>query len=186
MGLPNTAQDYWDLGADTERWWREHMRERDFIPHLRHTSCKGYDFSGSFAGKKIFVDVKFYTEPYNQRGWIEVASRGKLTGIFQTAKEHYYDPNTFVYLALLVEGEHWLYDVKELWNGIKEGDLTVTEKVVTDRKGDTAVVKSITIGGWEDPRYRIINGPLNLKYWKPQTAFGKGMDMNKWFKGEGI
>lgn len=184
MAKPQTQQDYWDMGADTERWWREHVRST--IPHLRHVSCKGYDFRGVFEENTLLVDVKFYTVPYREKGWIEVKTWGNVTGIMQSAKEHYNNPKTDVYLAVLIEGQHYFYDVKEIIRDIQKGILPIIDGTCTDNMGNVTPSKSVKLDGWNDSRYLIFQGPMKKDYWKPQTAFGKGMDMDKWFKGEGI
>jgi hypothetical protein len=185
MAKPQTQQDYWDLGADTERWWREHVRST--VPHLRHTPrCKGYDFKGEFEGGTLLVDVKFLTVPYREKGWIEVKTWGKVTGIMQSAKEHFNNPKTDVYLAVVTEGEHYLYDVKEIIRDIQNGTLTLNKGTCTDNMGNETEAVSVKLDGWADNRYLVFRGPMKEDLWAPQTAFGKGMNIFKWFVGEGI
>jgi hypothetical protein len=187
MAKPQTQQDYWDMGADTERWWREHIRPHPLLKAIKHTpKCRGYDFMGKFEEHTFYIDTKFLTVPYREKGWIEIKTWGKVTGIMQTGKEHFNNPNASVYPAIMTEGEFYLYDVKAIIHDIQAGILPLNKGTCIDNMGNETASVSVKMDGWNDSRYRAINGPLHLKHWKPQTAFGKGMDMDKWFKGEGI
>jgi hypothetical protein len=53
----NTWQDYFDLGNDTERWWRSHVN--GIGSHLIHTPrAGGYDFRGTVGDESVFIDVE--------------------------------------------------------------------------------------------------------------------------------
>jgi len=187
MAEPQTQQDYYDMGNDTERWWREHIRPHPLLKHIRHTPrAKGHDFSGEFEGHKFYIDTKFTTVPYRQKGWIEIMTYGNVTGIMRTGEEQLDNDNATVCLVIMTEGEFYLYDVKAIINDIKERVLNVKLQPVIDNMGNKTIAGSVKMAGWDDPRYRLINGPLHIKHWKPQTAFGKQMDMTAWFAGAGI
>lgn len=187
MAVPQTQQEYWDMGNDTERWWREHIRPHPLLKGIRHTPrAKGHDFIGEFAGHKFYIDTKFTTEPYRQKGWIEIMTYGNVTGIMRTGEAYLDNDNVDVFLVIMAEGEFYLYDVKALINDIMTKDLDIRLQPVVDNMGNKTLAGSVQMEGWDDPRYRLINGPLSIKHWRPQTAFGKGMDMTAWFKGEGI
>jgi hypothetical protein len=177
-----TKQDYWDLGADTERWWREHIKP--VMPHLRHIPrCRGYDFKGEFEGSTVYIDTKFLRSEYRMKGWIEVMTWGKLTGIIGTAKEHFSDNNTSVYIGVMTEGKHYLIDAKELLREWNAGRLELHVGTSTDDSGTTTANKYFVIDGWADPKYCVIEGPMKEELWKPRTEIGKRIDIKDWMNG---
>lgn len=174
--------DYYDLGHDTERWWREHIK--GVMPHLRHTPrARGQDFRGAFEGSTVFIDVKFCRARYRQPGWIEVKSWGKITGIVQTAREYYGDPTASVFIAVLEAPSWHLIDVKELLREWEAGRLQLEAGTSTDDEGQTTPNWHWCMRGWEDERFRVISGPLREELWKPMTEIGKRMDMTQWMNG---
>lgn len=182
---PQTQQEYWDLGRETERWWREHVKV--VMPHIRHIpKCKGYDFKGEVEGQLTYIDAKFLTVPYRQKGWIEIKTWGNVTGIMQTGKEHFYNPQIDVLLAVMTEGMHYLYDVKAIINDIQNGTLPLNKTVCTDKMGNQTEAVNVVMKGWDDERYMLISGPMKTSHWKPRTAFGKQMDVDAWMVGGGI
>jgi len=182
---PQTQQDYWDLGSETERWWRAHVKV--VMPHIRHIpKCKGYDFKGEVEGQLTYIDAKFLTVPYRTKGWIEIKSWGKVTGIMETGKEHFYNPQVDVLLAVMTEEHHYLYDVKAIIRDIQSGVLPMHKTIMTDSMGNQTEGVNVVINGWDDERYMIISGWMDEAKWKPKTAFGKQMDVDAWFAGNGI
>lgn len=175
-------QDYWDLGADTERWWREHFK--DVMPHLRHIPrCKGYDFKGEFEGHTLFIDVKFTREEYRQKGWIETVSWGSVTGIIETAKKHFYDDTVSVYIAVLAEGRHYLIDAKALLQAWMSGQIEMHTSQMRDDTGQVTDGKYFQMMGWNDDRFCILEGALKEELWKPRTEIGKKVDIEEWMNG---
>lgn len=176
-------QEYYDLGNDTERWWRAHLTTT--MPHLRHTPrCRGYDFKGSFEGHTIYVDTKFLREEYRVQGWIEVSTWGKLTGIISTAKEHYSDDSVAVFIAVLAHGQHYMIDAKALLAAWHQGSLQLHKGTSTDDRGQTTPNRHFVIDGWDDSRFTLFGGPLYLKHWAPTTPIGRLVDIDKWMMGE--
>jgi len=182
---PQTQEEYWDLGSETERWWREHVKV--VMPHIRHIpKCKGYDFKGEIMGQLTYIDAKFLTVPYREKGWIEIKTWGKVTGIMRTGMEHFYNPQVDVLLAVMTEGEHYLYDVKAIIRDIQSKVLPLNKTVCIDKMGNKTVAVNVVMNGWDDKRYMLIRGPMSTDTWKPRTAFGKQMDVDAWMVGGGI
>ena len=176
-------QDYYDLGNDTERWWREHVKS--IMPHLRHTPrCRGYDFKGEFEGSTVYIDVKFCRSLYRQQGWMEVKTWGKLTGIIETAKEHYNNPRVDVMMVVLHCGKFHLVDVKEILRSWQKGELELLKGTSTDDNGETTENRYFRLNGFDDPRFQIIEGAMKPELWKPTTSIGKKVDIGLWMKGE--
>lgn len=177
-----TQQEYYDLGSDTERWWRRHTG--GIMPHLRHTPrCRSHDFKGTFEGDDIFIDVKFLRTPYRVPGWIEVRTWGKLSGIISTARDNMRNPRAGCYIAVLAEGRHYLIDAKALLSSWEGGELILQEGRSTDDNGDCTENKHFVMKGWNDPRYCVIEGPLDTGLWNPSTPIGKTLDMAAWMEG---
>ena len=175
-------EDYWDLGADTERWWREHVKTT--IPHLRHiTRCRGYDFKGDYEGETLLIDCKFLREEYREKGWIEIKTWGKITGIMETAKEHYHNPKVNVYLAVMAHGHHYLYDVKSIITAIQDGSLPLVKGKSIDDTGAETDNVHVVMKGWNDPRFLILSGPMKTQLWKPKTQIGRDIIIEKWMEG---
>lgn len=178
-----SRQQYYDLGNDTERWWRENVR--GVMAHLRHTPrCKGYDFKGEDGGITVYADVKFLRTEYRQKGWIEVKTWGNITGIIGTARDNYSDPNVEVYIVVMATGTWHLIDAKALLKEWNEGRLPMHSGTATDDEGRTTETKYWLIDGWTDPRFCIAAGPLKTELWKPQTQIGQKVDINAWMEGE--
>jgi hypothetical protein len=180
-----TRQQYYDLGNDTERWWREHVR--GVMAHLRHTpKCRGHDFKGQDGPLTVYVDVKFLREEYRQKGWIEVKTWGKLTGIIETAREHFDNPHVETYITVLAEGRWHLLDARSLIEEWTACRLPLHTGTATDDEGNTTETKYWLIDGWTDPKFCVAHGPLKPQLWKPQTQIGKQVDINAWMEGEWI
>lgn len=176
-------QDYYDLGYDTERWWREHIKK--VMPHVRHTPRnRGYDFKGEYEGMTFYVDVKFLRSEYRQKGWIELVSWGKVTGIIQTAKDNFKNDNVEVYIAILHQGRHYLIDAKEVVGAFSRGELNIHSGVSRDDRGVQTMNKHVIMDGFSDPRFCIIEGPLNTELWNPKTDICKRIDIEAWMNGE--
>ena len=175
-------EDNWDLGADTERWWREHIKTT--IPNLRHMArCRGYDFKGEYAGQTLLIDCKFLREEYREKGWIEIKTWGKITGIMETGKAYYYDPKVHVYLAVMAHGHHYLYDVKAIITAIQDGRLPLVKGKSVDDTGAETDNVHVVMNGWDDPRFIVFGDRLDTKKWKPQTQIGKDIIIEKWMEG---
>jgi len=180
-----TQQDYYDLGNDTERWWRECIK--GLMPHLRHVPrCRGYDFKGEFEGAVVYVDCKFLRSTYRKKGWIEVKTWGKVTGIFDTAKTYFSNPDVEVYIAIMTEGRHYLVDAKALLREWQAGRLMMNEGTATDDRGNKTNCRHFEMDGWNDPRFCLIEGPMKTDLWKPTTPIGKLVNINAWTQGEWI
>ena len=178
-----TQTDYYDLGHDTERWWREHVKS--IMPHLRHTPrCRGYDFKGEFGGSTVYIDVKFCRSLYRQLGWLEVKTWGKLTGIFQTAKDNYNNPDVDVFIVILHCGKFHLLDAKQILSSWLRGELQLLKGTSTADDGETTDNRHFKIDGFDDPRFQMIEGPMKPELWKPQTPIGKRVAINEWMTGE--
>jgi hypothetical protein len=176
-------QQHFDLGADTERWWREHIRQS--MPYLRHTGAKEWDFKGKCDDTTVLVDVKFCKTRYRKPGWIEVKSWGKLTGIVNAAKSVYNDDNTLVSLVVLHCGWWFMYDVKLMLQAWRGGTLPLEESNVwDDAQGEHIKGWNWQMKGWEDERFLIQCGPLRKELWNPRTSIGEKVDINAWFEGE--
>ena len=177
-----TREDYYNLGADTERWWREHIRP--VMPHIRHTPrARGQDFKGTFEGHDVYVDVKFLRSEYRMKGWIEVKTWGKLTGIIETAKREYNNPTADVFIAIMTQGRHYLIDAKALlreWNG---GGLELHKGTSRDDQGEETENRYFVMDGWADPRFCVIEGPLKEELWKPATETCKKINIKDWMEG---
>jgi len=177
-----TRQDYYDLGADTERWWREHIKV--IMPHLRHTPrSRGHDFKGEFEGSDVYVDVKFLREEYRKKGWVEVMTWGKVTGIIHTAKEQMNNPNSSVFIAILTQGHFYMIDAKALIREWSEGNLELHTGTSSDDEGTVTTNKHFIMNGWTDPRFLVIEGPLKESEWKPKTEVGKRINISDWMEG---
>jgi hypothetical protein len=177
--------DFYALGEDTERWWREHVRHT--MPHLRHAKAKGYDFKGHHEEVTTLIDVKFCRTQYRCPGWIEVKSRGKLTGIVNSAKESYNDMNTLVGLVVMECGKWYLHDVKGMLLAWRNSELPIINTPVWDEaEGKSNRGWNWQMKGWNDPRFLICEGPLRKELWKPRSTLGKRLDIDAWFEGEFI
>lgn len=175
--------DYYDIGHDTERWWREHVR--GIAPGLRHSQAKGWDFHGNVEGIEVFIDVKLYRTRYRNPGWIEARSWGKPTGIVQTAIRHRRDPNVEVYIAALHCGRWYLLDVKAMLEAHARGELPLHKQATWADDGEKCEEAAHwQMNGWSDTRFLIAEGPLNPKHWNPRTTIGKSIDINAWMEGE--
>ena len=175
--------DYYDLGHDTERWFREHVKS--IMPHLRHVPrCRGYDFIGEFEGSTVYVDVKFCRSLYRQLGWLEVKTWGKLTGIFQTAKDNYNNPDVDVFIVILHCGKFHLLDAKQILSSWLRGELELLKGTSTSDDGETTDNRYFKLNGFDDPRFQMIEGPMKPELWNPQTPIGGRVDINEWMKGE--
>lgn len=177
-----TWQDYFDLGNDTERWWRAHTKGVGI--HLVHTPrAKGYDFRGSMGDDQVFIDVKFCRTKYYCPGWVEVFTNGKLSGIIQTAKEYYKHDNVQVHLVVMEAGWWYLYDVKEMLTYWMKGELQLQGGSAKDDIGNVNASRHWQMRGWDDNRFLVAKGPLQAKHWQPKTKIGEAMDVNKWMTG---
>jgi len=175
-------QDYFDIGNDTERWWRKHVGGMGI--HLVHSPrAKGYDFRGEMGDEKVYIDVKFCRSKYRQPGWTEVFTNGKLTGIIKTAKENYNDDNVQVHICVLESGNWYLLDVKEMLRYWQKGELGFIDGRSKDDIGNNNRNRHWQLRGWDDERFLIARGPLKAELWDPQTRVGKAMDVNQWIKG---
>lgn len=176
----NTYQDYFDLAYDTEKWWREHVK----MMNLRHIpKCKGYDFRGTMDDMTYYVDVKFHRTVYNVKGWMEVMTNGKFTGIVQTAVDNYTNENVAVYIVFVHEGKWHLHDVKEM---IKLHFTKGLDLIAGTSKSDMYEEKSNKhwiLNGFSDPRTLVVEGPMRLELWQPMTQTGRAFDMKNWIKG---
>ena len=178
----NTWQDYFDLGNDTERWWKSHVKGLGV--HLVHTPrARGYDFRGSLGDDQVFIDVKFCRTKYRCPGWVEVFTNGKLAGIIETAKECYDKPNVQVHLVVMESGWWYLYDVKEMLTHWQRGQLPFHEGKVKDDIGNSNASRHWRMKGWDDERFLVAKGPLQSKLWQPRTKIGESMNVDKWMTG---
>jgi hypothetical protein len=175
-------QDYYDLGADTERWWRDHVKA--IMPTLRHTPrCRGYDFRGDFEGATVYIDVKFCRSEYRQKGWLEAKTWGKTTGIIQTALDNYKNANVDVYIVILHCGKFHMLDAKKILASYERGELPLLTGTSTDDNEEKTTNRFWQLNGFDDPRFQVIEGPMKLEHWKPSTEIGKRIDIKNWMKG---
>jgi len=175
--------EYYDIGYDTERWWREHVR--GIAPGLRHSQAKAYDFHQKPQGMEAFIDVKLCRTRYRKPGWVECKSWGKTTGILRTAIEHRRNPNIEVFIAVLHCGQWHLLDMKAMLERHAEGALPIRKQDVWADDGERCEGSSHwQLNGWSDPRLLIAEGPLLTKHWAPTTTIGKSINIDAWMEGE--
>jgi hypothetical protein len=174
---------FFNLGDDTERWWREHVRQT--MPHLKHVKSKGYDFRGDYDDAITFIDVKFCRTQYRRPGWIEVTTRGKITGIIKTA-EIAYNHDEFMVGIVVMECGHWyLLDVVEMLRAWRDCKLQLHESSVWDEaQGARIKAKNFQLDGWADDRFLICQGPLRKELWNPRTEIGRRIDIDAWMAGD--
>jgi len=178
----NDWKDYFDLGNDSERWWKAHLKGLGV--HLVHVPrARGYDFRGEMGDDLVFIDVKFCRTAYRVPGWVEVFTNGKLTGIIETAKTHINNPNVQVHLVVMESGVWYMHDVKEMLYAWQRGELQFHHGTSKDDIGNVNANRHWRMKGWDDPRFLVAKGPLNSKLWEPRTTIGKAMNVDKWMTG---
>lgn len=175
-----TLNDYYDLGNDTEKWWKETVSN---FMHCKMApgKCRTHDMTyTSERGHRFYIDVKFWRTPVRKRGWIEAVSRGKRTGIFEKAAEVHKDPSASALLVILDAGVYYVIDANEILNAYQSKQIELNEQTVHDDEGNEAFTKYFLIDGFDDPRFLLFSGPMNITNWAPETDAGKKFDMMTW------
>ena len=174
-----TMQDYFDLGNDTEKWWKQTVS--NFMPCRAAGRCRTHDLVHTSAtGHKFYIDVKFWRRPVRKKGWVEAVSRGKRTGIFDKAIETQQIQTASAMIAILDVGMYYLIDANEILTAYKAGELQLHEQTVVDDEGNEAATKYFLLDGFDDPRFLMFSGPMSITNWAPETAVGKSFDMEEW------